>query len=107
MTEVARRLQLRQLLVPDGSRLGKGSLEDIIADVRSEFNVSESINMSTIRNRLKRKSLNANSIHCSPLEKLEKYIAETIIQMAKIKTPLNTSGCIQLANSMIDGTTHQ
>ena len=69
MTEVARRLQLRQFLVPDGSRLGKGSLEDIITDVRSEFNVSESINMNTIRGRLKRTRLNANSILCSPLEK--------------------------------------
>ena len=107
MTEVARRLQLRQSLVPDGSRLGKGSLEDIITDVRSEFNVSEIINMNTIRGRLRRKSLNANSILCSPLQKIEKYIAETIIQLAKIKKPLTTSGCIQLANSMIDSTTHQ
>ena len=90
------------------ARFPKGLLKHIICDVTREFKINQSINESTIRNRIKRQNMCAySSSHHSPIEGAEKHIAETIIQMSKINKPLSSSACIQLANSMIRGSTYQ
>ena len=72
------------------------------------MHVSEPISESKIRNRIIRNNISAfNSSTHSPIAEIEKCIAETIIQMAKVKNPLSIPGCIQLANSMIEETNYQ
>ena len=107
MTEITRRYQAKRNNVPNGSRLPKGCLQDIVNEVKDEFKVEEKISLSTIHNRIKRNAIVTKQNIASPLSNIEPYIAETIIQMAKIKKPLTTAACIDLANSMIEGTTHQ
>ena len=86
-----------------------GILEKIIKEMKEEQGVSDKISCETVRSRIKRKNISGNNESTySPMAEAEMYIAETIIQMAKIKIPLSVvSACIQLANSMISGTTHQ
>ena len=86
----------------------KGFFDKTIREVQEELGVEEHISSETVRSRIKRKNITGiNDCNFSPIAAAEKYIAETIIQMAKIKRPLSVSACIQLANSMITGTTHQ
>ena len=104
VTEATRRYVKLQ---ENGSgRMPKGLLELTINEVKKELRVSEHISCETVRSRIKRRNITGkNDSTCSPIANAEKYIAETIIQMAKIKRPLSVSACIQLANSMISGTT--
>ena len=106
VTEATRRfMSLKQNKI---GRMTVGTLEKIINEVREEQDISQKISCETIRSRIKRKNITgSNQGTYSPITEAKKYIAETIIQIAKIKTPLSVSACIQLANSMISGTTHQ
>ena len=105
VTEAARRcLKIKQ----QNGRMPKGVLEKTIKDVQQEMGVSGHISCETIRSRIKRNNITGiNNSTYSPIANAEKYIAETIIQMAKIKRPLSVSTCIQFADSMISGTAHQ
>ena len=105
VTETTRRcVKLKE----EKGRMPKGILEQTIKDVQEELGVIEHISSETVRSRMKRNNITGkNDCINSPIAAAEKYIAETIIQMAKIKRPLSVSACIQLANSMISGTTHQ
>ena len=106
VTEATR--HFKQMKQNVSGRMPRGILEKIIKDVKEEQGVSEKISCETVRSRIKRKNITGmNDSTYSPIAEAEKYIAETIIQMAKIKCPLSVSACIQLANSMISGTTHQ
>ena len=82
----------------------KGILQSIIEEVKDAYGVIENSNTNTVSSRIKRKNITAfNASTHSPIETAEKYMAEAIIQMAKIKSPLSISACIQLADSMIEG----
>ena len=106
VTEATRRYV--KLQENGNGRLPKGLLELTIKEVKKELGVSEHISCETVRSRIKRGNITGkNDSTSSPIANAEKYIAETIIQMSKIKRPLSVSACIQLANSMISGTTHQ
>ena len=106
VTEATRRFM--SLKEKTCGRMPVGILEKIIKEVKQEQGVSEKISCETVRSRIKRKNITGNNQGTySPIAEAEKYIAETIIQMAKIKAPLSVAACIQLANSMISGTTHQ
>ena len=70
--------------------------------------MSKNMNADTVRSRIKRNSITTfNASTHSQIETAEKYMAETITQMAKIKILLSTSKFIQLANSMIEDISHQ
>ena len=73
----------------------KGLLEKTIKKVQEEMGVSGHISCETIRSRIKRNNITGiNNSTYSPIANAEKYIAETIIQMAKIKRPLSVAACI-------------
>ena len=111
ITEVTQRFNCkkeRYYSYISNGRLPKGILQLIIEEVKDEYGVSENINTEIVRSRIKQKNSTVfNASTHSLIETAEKYMAEISIQMAEIKSPLSISAYIQLANSMIEGTSHQ
>ena len=88
VTEATRRFM--SLKEKTCGRMPVGILDKIIKEVKQEHGVSENISAETVRSRIKRKNITGKHQGTySPIAEAEKYIAETIIQMAKIKSPLS------------------
>ena len=80
----------------------KGYLEEVIAQKREEFGVSDKISASMIRSRMYQGSLAPTHRGCSPpLLNAELAIVEICIQMGKIRQPLTGEEAIALMNDMI------
>ena len=54
MFEITIRYQSKKDKVPNNSRLSKGCFQEIVNNMRREFQVEEKTSLSTVRNRLKR-----------------------------------------------------
>jgi hypothetical protein len=89
-------------------RLRRGTLRSIIARAKETYNVQDHIRISeyTIRSRCRR-----NCVHPpvqqgtpSPMLGIEPHLVELIIQLARMRCPINVTAGLQLANSLIAGT---
>ena len=93
----------------DGSatRLMHGTLAIIIEKAKTLYNLENStINPSTIRSRCKRNNINpvVSQGTSSPMAVVEPYLIAVILQLAQMRSPMNASMGLHLANSMIQGT---
>ena len=90
------------------SRLTSGELNTIIANAKAKYNVCDSfsISPSTIRSRYKRNNLNPLTPQGtpSPMVAVEPYLVEVILQLARMRCPINPTTGLYLANSLIEGT---
>ena len=88
-------------------RVSKGSLVQLIDDVRRKRNIKEQISPMAIRKRVYRNSLESHHMaggQVSPLVKIEPVIVSIIVQMARMRQCLNPSKGLLLVNSLISGT---
>ena len=89
------------------SRLMNGELSTIIDDAKALYNVdgNVTIHASTIRSRCKRNNLNPTIPQGtpSPMAAIEPYLIEVILQLSRMRCPINASTGLYLANSMIEG----
>ncbi len=93
---------------PNHVRLPRGELKSIIASAKNKYHVEDvEICESTIRSRHKRNKLNPVTTQgrASPMAPFEPYLIEVILQLAKMRVPINATTGLHLANSMIEGTT--
>jgi hypothetical protein len=67
------------------------------------------VSAETIRTRVKRAKLTVQQRGAPPLlpESVEKLIAETVLEMQRIRQPLSVSETIEFANSLIEGSEYQ
>ena len=90
------------------SRLTSGDLNTIIANAKAKYNVRDSFTISpaTIRSRYKRNNLNPLTPQGtpSPMAAVEPYQVEVILQLARMRCPINPTTGLYLANSLIEGT---
>jgi hypothetical protein len=89
----------------------RGVLERIISTSIKKYGLSHlsnvKINAETIRTRAKRGILEPITVEQgtpSPMLSLEPYIVELIIQLSRMRSPINVTTGLQLANSLIAGT---
>jgi hypothetical protein len=88
-------------------RLPKGELTSIIALAKHKYHVEDvKISANTIRSRHKRNKLNPLTTQgtVSPMASFEPYLVEVILQLARMRCPINATAGLHLANSMIEGT---
>ncbi len=86
-------------------RLMKGYLEEVIAQKREEFGVSNKISASTIKSCMYRGSLAPTHQGFSPpLLDAELALVEICIQMGKIRQPLTRDEALAIMNDMISET---
>jgi hypothetical protein len=112
MLEATRQYQdkLMKKRKSDGSntRLKHGTLATIIEKAKALYNVVENstINPSTIRSRCKRNHINPVVAQgtTSPMAAVEPYLIAVILQLARMRCPINATMGLHLANSMIEGT---
>lgn len=79
-------------------------MDEIIAEGKSKFVVSEYISHKTIFSRVSRKSLSVSHRGVkSPMQDVEKYLMELFIQMDEMNSSLTESEGLHLANSLIEG----
>lgn len=90
------------------SRLMSGDLKTIIANAKAKYKVHDSftISASTIQSRYKRNNLNPATPQGtpSPMAAVEPYQVEVILQLARMRCPINPTTGLHLANSLIEGT---
>jgi hypothetical protein len=88
------------------ARLAKGLLDVIITAAKDKYQIPEDLelNKDTIRKRVKRGSKGGKRGLQSPMLEVEPYLVELIIKLADMRTPITTSQGLQLANSLIKGT---
>jgi hypothetical protein len=90
------------------SRLAKGELDSIIMKAKTKYNVhpANSICKSTIQSRYKRNNLDPATSQGTPtpMAAIEPYLVEVILQVARMRRPINATAGLHLANSMIKGT---
>jgi hypothetical protein len=89
--------------------LNKGSLEEIIEKSKKNHGVDEDIIIlkETVRQRVQRDSNSGHIGQTLPMAQIEPYLVELILQLASMQTAITTSQGLQLANSLISGTTIQ
>jgi hypothetical protein len=89
-------------------RLEKGALTQIILDCTSRHGLSrDSINIESVRQRLKRNTQTSTQGPKSPLHDIEPYVVSLIIQLANMRVPITTAQGLQLCNSIIKGTKYE
>lgn len=90
-------------------RLSMGALTRIKDNAKTKYNVSSctTISASTICSRSKRNNVNPVAAQGtpSPMAVVEPYLVSVILQRSKMRCPINATTGLQLANSMIEGTT--
>jgi hypothetical protein len=89
-------------------RLQRGTLKSIIARAKQTYNVEDHIRISesTIRSRCMRNCVQppVQQGTPSPMLAIEPHLVELIIQLARMRCPINVTSGLQLANSLIAGT---
>ena len=89
-------------------RLQRGTLKSIIARAKKTYNVQDHIRISesTIRSRCRRDCVQplVQQGTSSPMLGIEPHLVELIIQLARMRCPINVTAALQLANSLIAGT---
>jgi hypothetical protein len=89
------------------SRLMNDELFTIIYDAKALYNVdgNVTIHASTIRSQCKRNNLNPTIPQGtpSPMAAIEPHLIEVILQLSRMRCPINASTGLYLANSMIEG----
>jgi hypothetical protein len=101
--------ELKKKRKQDGStaRLMHGTLATIIEKAKALYNVENStINPSTIRSQCKRNHINpvVSQATTSPMAAVEPYLIAVILQLARMRCPINVTMGLHLAYSMIEGT---
>ncbi len=90
------------------SRLTRGTLTSIIATAKEMYNVEESHSIceTTIRSRYRRNNLSplVQQGTPSPMLSVEPHLVALIVQLARMRCPINVRAALQLANSLIAGT---
>jgi hypothetical protein len=111
MLESARQYQKelkkkREQVGSSSARLKDGTLATIIEKAKALYNVENcTINFSTIRSRCKRNHINpvVSQGTVSPMVAVEPYLIAVILQLARMRSPINATMGLHLANSMIQG----
>jgi hypothetical protein len=89
-------------------RLQRGTLKSIMARAKQTYNVQGHIRIceSTIRSRCRRNCLQplVRQGTPSPMLGIEPLLVEIIIQLARMRCPINVAAALRLANSLIAGT---
>jgi hypothetical protein len=89
-------------------RLEKGALTQIILDCTSRNGLSrDSVNIDTVRQRLKRNTQTSTQGPKSPLHDIEPYVVSLVIQLANMCVPITTAQGLQLCNSIIKRTKYK
>jgi len=86
--------------------LAKGLPDVIITAAKDKYQIPEDLelNKDTISKRVKQGSKGGKRGLQSPMLEVEPYLVELIIKLADMRTPITTSQGLQLANSLIKGT---
>ena len=92
--------------LPNGKRLPRGYLNEIIEEFTSKYGLDTSdVCSNTIRRRETRCNdeivIRMHGNHISPMAKVEDKLVGLIIHMARIRHPLTPYSCLQLANDFI------
>jgi hypothetical protein len=87
-------------------RLKKGLLMEVIRAAKEKYFVDDNISIccGTVRQRVKRNSNSGHVGQTSPMLQVEPYLVELIIKLAEMRQPITTSQGLQVANSLINGT---
>jgi hypothetical protein len=89
-------------------QLQRGTIKSIIARAKQTYNVEDHIRISksTIRSRCMRNCVQppVQQGTPSPMLAIEPHLVELIIQLARMRCPINVTSGLQLANSLIAGT---
>ena len=89
-------------------RLANGTLESIISSAKETYSLppEKNISVECIRTRFKRgcEAPKVNQGTPSPMLGVEPYLVELIIQLGRIRCPINVTTGLHLANSLIAGT---
>jgi hypothetical protein len=86
-------------------RSSKSLLDIIIAAAKDKFEIPDNLELNkvTIRKRAERGRADGNRGLKSPMFEVEPYLAELIIKLADMRTPIGISQGLQLASSIIKG----
>jgi len=87
-------------------RLRYGLLDDIIKSAKKKFSVPDDVTIrkDCIRQRVKRNSSSNQAGQQSPMIEIEPYLVELIIKLSSMRMPITSSQGLELANSLIAGT---
>jgi hypothetical protein len=90
-------------------RVSKQTLAKIIMKVKELHQIPEGIviNHQTVRSRCKRTTKSGHKGQTSPMSEIELYIVELAIKLAEMRVPITSKQGLQLANSLINGTSFQ
>jgi hypothetical protein len=90
-------------------RLRYGLLDDIIESAKKKYCVPDDviIRKDCIRQRIKRNSTSNQVGQQSPMMEIEPYLVELIIKLASMRMPITSSQGLELANSLIAGTSNE
>jgi len=87
-------------------RLQRGLLDEILSAARKKHCIPEDviIHKDTIRQRVKRNTKDGHIGQRSPMLDIEPYLVELVTKLAEMRTPITTTQGLELANSLISGT---
>ncbi len=87
-------------------RLRYGLLNDIIEASKKKYCIPDDVIISKecMQQRVKRNSKDNHAGQTSPMIDIEPYLVELIIKLVNMCTPITTSQGLELANSLISGT---
>jgi len=105
--EVVKNLKKRkQEIRSNKKRLRYGLLDEIIVSSKKKYCIPDDVIISKecVRQRVKRNSNGSHAGQMSPMIEIEPYLIELITKLANMRTPITTSQGLELANSLISGT---
>jgi hypothetical protein len=99
---------VRKLSKENNRRAERGQLTKIIALGKKKYGLSDDVKISHFTVRTRAKRLRTNPLvpqgTVSPMIAIEPYIVDLIIQLSRMRSPVNVTTGLQLANSLIAGT---
>ena len=102
---------VRKIAKASNKRAKRGQLKKIIALAKVKYGLPDDVKISpfTVRARVKRSRTNplVPQGTASPMIAIEPYIVDLIIQLSKMRSPVNVTTGLQLANSLIAGTSFE
>jgi hypothetical protein len=86
-----------------------GLLDDISESAKKTYSVPDDviIRKDCIHQRVKRNSTSNHAGQQSPMMEIEPYLVELIIKLASMRMPITSSQGLELASSLIAGTSNE